>query len=88
MFVIPEFERPRQENQDFKVIFNHIVNSRIASVTMRPCLRKQKTARGGGTQLLSQHSGGRGRRITQFEVNLVSIVSSRPAKQHRDQKQS
>jgi hypothetical protein len=34
---------------------------------------------GMGTCLLSQHLGGRGRQISEFEASLVYRVSSRPA---------
>jgi hypothetical protein len=34
----------------------------------------------GGACLKSQHLGGRGRRISEFEVNLVYRVSSRTAR--------
>jgi hypothetical protein len=34
----------------------------------------------GGAHLYSQHSGGRGRRISEFEVGLVYKVSSRTAR--------
>jgi hypothetical protein len=34
----------------------------------------------GGAHLESQHSGGRGRRISEFEVSLVYKVSSRTAR--------
>jgi hypothetical protein len=34
----------------------------------------------GGARLYSQHSGGRGRRISEFEASLVYRVSSRIAK--------
>jgi hypothetical protein len=37
-------------------------------------------ARHGGARLLSQHSGGRGRQISEFEVSLVYKVSSRTAR--------
>jgi hypothetical protein len=37
-------------------------------------------ARRGGARLLSQHSGGRGRRISEFEASLVYKVSSRTAR--------
>jgi hypothetical protein len=37
-------------------------------------------ARGGGTHLSSQHSGGRGRQISEFQAILVYKVSSRIAK--------
>jgi hypothetical protein len=35
---------------------------------------------GGGTRLLSQHLGGRGRWISEFEASLVYRVSSRTAR--------
>ena len=35
---------------------------------------------GGGARLSSQHSGGRGRRISEFEASLVYRVSSRAAR--------
>jgi hypothetical protein len=35
---------------------------------------------GGGSRLLSQHLGGRGRRISEFEASLVYRVSSRTAR--------
>jgi hypothetical protein len=38
------------------------------------------TAGLGGTRLESQHSGGRGRRISEFEASLVYKVSSRTAR--------
>jgi hypothetical protein len=34
----------------------------------------------GGAHLLSQHSGGRGRRTSEFKANLVYRVSSRTAR--------
>jgi hypothetical protein len=34
----------------------------------------------GGTRLQSQHSGGRGRRISEFEASLVYRVSSRTSR--------
>jgi hypothetical protein len=37
-------------------------------------------ARSGGARLYSQHSGGRGRRISEFEASLVYRVSSRTAR--------
>jgi hypothetical protein len=37
-------------------------------------------ARHGGTHLQSQHSGGRGRWISEFEASLVYSVSSRTAR--------
>jgi hypothetical protein len=37
-------------------------------------------ARSGGFCLYSQHLGGRGRQICEFEASLVDIVSSRPAR--------
>jgi hypothetical protein len=38
------------------------------------------TAGRGGTRFLSQHSGDRGRRISEFEASLVYKVSSRAAR--------
>jgi hypothetical protein len=35
---------------------------------------------GGGARLYSQHLGGRGRRISEFEASLVYRVSSRTAR--------
>jgi hypothetical protein len=35
---------------------------------------------GGGTHLSSQHLGGRGRQISEFEASLVYRVSSRTAR--------
>ena len=35
---------------------------------------------GGGTHILSQHSGGRGRQISEFEASLVYRMSSRTAR--------
>jgi hypothetical protein len=37
-------------------------------------------ARRGGTCLYSQHLGGRGRQISEFEASLVYRVSSRTAR--------
>ena len=34
----------------------------------------------GGTRLYSQHSGGRGRRISEFEASLVYKVNSKTAR--------
>jgi hypothetical protein len=43
-------------------------------------IRKLVEARRGGTRLESQHSGGRGRWIFEFEASLVYKVSSRTAR--------
>ena len=44
-------------------------------------VRKKKPALGvSGVHLLSQHSGGRGRQISEFEASLVYRVSSRTAR--------
>jgi hypothetical protein len=40
-------------------------------------IKNNKFARRGGTHLSSQHSGGRGRWISEFKVRLVYKVSSR-----------
>jgi hypothetical protein len=42
-----------------------------------PPLRVPQEARCGGARLKSQHLGGRGRRISEFEASLVYKVSSR-----------
>jgi hypothetical protein len=50
---------------------------------MRSCLRKKTKSNllgSGDTCLYSQHSGGRGRRISEFEASLVYRVSSRTAR--------
>jgi hypothetical protein len=48
---------------------------------VRPCLKNYKSMTGhGGACLLSQHLGGRGRQISDFEASLVYIVSSRTAR--------
>jgi hypothetical protein len=47
---------------------------------LRQLDRKLKLAGRGGTRLQSQHSGGRGRRISEFEASLVYKVSSRTAR--------
>jgi hypothetical protein len=42
---------------------------------------KETSAAGhGGARLLSQHSGGRGRRISEFKDSLIYKVSSRTAR--------
>jgi hypothetical protein len=41
---------------------------------------KKKKAGLGGARLKSQHSGGRGRRISEFKASLVYRVSSRTAR--------
>jgi hypothetical protein len=43
-------------------------------------LKRVDTAGRGGACLKSQHSGGRGRRISEFEASLVYKVSSRTAR--------
>ena len=43
-------------------------------------LEKIITPGGGGAHLYSQHLGGRGRRISEFEASLVYRVSSRTAR--------
>jgi hypothetical protein len=43
-------------------------------------LRGSEQAGHGGTRLWSQHSGGRGRQISEFEASLVYKVSSRTAR--------
>jgi hypothetical protein len=43
-------------------------------------LGKTVSARRGGGHFYSQHSGGRGRRISEFEASLVYKVSSRTAR--------
>jgi hypothetical protein len=40
-------------------------------------IKKQSRAGHGGARLYSQHLGGRGRRISEFEASLVYRVSSR-----------
>jgi hypothetical protein len=42
--------------------------------------QKQQSAGCGGARLESQHSGGRGRQISEFEASLVCKVSSRTAR--------
>jgi hypothetical protein len=42
--------------------------------------RSKSGARCGGAGLESQHSGGRGRRISEFEASMVYKVSSRTAR--------
>jgi hypothetical protein len=42
--------------------------------------RSWEEARRGGARLWSQHSGGRGRRISEFEASLVYKVSFRTAR--------
>jgi hypothetical protein len=49
--------------------------------TMTQATYKRKNIAGrGGTRLQSQHSGGRGKRISEFEASLVYKVSSRTAR--------
>jgi hypothetical protein len=44
------------------------------------CVKNELVAGRGGARLWSQHSGGRGRRISEFEGSLVYRVSSRTAR--------
>jgi hypothetical protein len=43
-------------------------------------IKNELVAGHGGALLSSQHSGGRGRRISEFEASLVYRVSSRTAR--------
>jgi hypothetical protein len=51
-----------------------------AHLPNHPFKTGSRRAEHGGPRLYSQHSGGRGRRISEFEANLTYRVSSRTAK--------
>jgi hypothetical protein len=63
----------------FKVILGYIVNLKLLYVIKEIPIEKQTAGR-GGARLKSQHSGGRGRRISEFKASLVYKVSSRTAR--------
>jgi hypothetical protein len=53
----------------------------VVSISLIVCFVLRFTLPGsGGTRLLSQHAGGRGRRFSEFEASLVYSVSSRTAR--------
>jgi hypothetical protein len=82
------FNKPRQHlgegrREYFKVILSYRGSLKAVALlhnTLCPSKNGMVCARSGGASLESQHSGGRGRRISEFQASLVYKVSSRTAR--------